>query len=188
MSVGTYDVRGMVEELTRNVAAEPDMGRKVQHTEAVLSRFLSAPLCIDGLTSHPDRYARHLLYRDPQDRFSVVAMVWGPGQSTSIHDHDGTWCVEGVFQGQLEITQFEMSGNPQQSCQMREGRVVHAGRGAVGNLIPPSEYHRIHNASSQTAISIHVYGREMMQCRRYVAAGNGSYRAEIVPLRYDSER
>ena len=30
--------------------------------------------------------------------FEVLALVWKDGQSTPLHDHDGTWGVEGVFQ------------------------------------------------------------------------------------------
>jgi predicted metal-dependent enzyme (double-stranded beta helix superfamily) len=29
-----------------------------------------------------------------QHGFSVIAMTWGPGQGTPIHDHAGMWCVE----------------------------------------------------------------------------------------------
>ncbi len=34
---------------------------------------------------------------DPLKRFEVLALVWKDGQSTPLHDHDGTWGVEGVF-------------------------------------------------------------------------------------------
>src|SRR5262245_54794772 len=43
-----------------------------------------------------DHYARHLLYRDPGDRYEVIVMAWAPGQKTPVHDHSGIWCVEGV--------------------------------------------------------------------------------------------
>ena len=36
-----------------------------------------------------ERYARRLVYRDPGGRFTVLAMAWGPGQGTPLHDHDG---------------------------------------------------------------------------------------------------
>ncbi|HEX7987503.1 MAG TPA: cysteine dioxygenase, partial [Duganella sp.] len=35
----------------------------------------------------PQYYRQYLLYRDPAARFSVVSFVWGPGQSTPIHNH-----------------------------------------------------------------------------------------------------
>ena len=68
-----------------------------------------------------------LLHRDLADRFAVVAMVWGPDQRTPIHDHDGVWCVEGVFKGELEITQFEMSRFDGTHCTMTPQGCIHAG-------------------------------------------------------------
>ncbi len=45
---------------------------------------------------HPDRYCQYLLHCDPLERFSVVSFVWGPGQSTPIHDHM-VWGIVGVI-------------------------------------------------------------------------------------------
>jgi predicted metal-dependent enzyme (double-stranded beta helix superfamily) len=53
----------------------------------------------------PDTYGRHLLYRSDDLQYVVVAMAWGAGQGTPIHDHAGVWCVEGVWCGELEVTQ-----------------------------------------------------------------------------------
>ena len=50
-------------------------------------------------TSLPDTYARRLLHRDPDGRYTVVVMTWGPGQKTALHDHAGIWCVECVVDG-----------------------------------------------------------------------------------------
>ena len=36
-------------------------------------------------------------------------MVWQPGQQTPIHDHGGVWCVEGVYQGHMHITQYDVT-------------------------------------------------------------------------------
>ena len=48
--------------------------------------------------AHPERYQQFLLYADPDDRFSVVSFVWGPGQSTPIHDHT-VWGLIGMLRG-----------------------------------------------------------------------------------------
>ena len=49
-------------------------------------------------TGDPARYLSHLLHAEPDGSFSIVAMVWLPGQVTPVHDHV-TWCVFGVLQG-----------------------------------------------------------------------------------------
>ena len=43
----------------------------------------------------PDGYRSHVLHTEPGGTFSIVALVWRPGQVTPIHDHV-TWCVFGV--------------------------------------------------------------------------------------------
>ena len=48
-----------------------------------------------------DHYARRELYRSDEHGFSVIAMTWGPGQGTPIHDHAGMWCVECVVDGTM---------------------------------------------------------------------------------------
>src|SRR5688500_9680437 len=58
--------------------------------------------------TRPDSYARRLLYQDPADRFTAVVMTWGPGQGTPVHDHGGLWCVEGVIEGEMAVTQYDV--------------------------------------------------------------------------------
>src|SRR4051794_28014431 len=45
-----------------------------------------------------ERYQSHTLHVEADGSFSIVALVWRPGQLTRIHDHV-TWCVVGVIQG-----------------------------------------------------------------------------------------
>jgi len=78
----------------------------------IRGRDIELPDCIFEPVG--DHYARRELYRSEDHGYSVIAMTWGPGQGTPIHDHSGMWCVEGIFQGALEITQYELaesSGN-----------------------------------------------------------------------------
>ena len=42
--------------------------------------------------------SQYLLYCDPEERFSVVSFVWGPGQSTPTHD-PSVWGLIGVLRG-----------------------------------------------------------------------------------------
>ena len=57
----------------------------------------------------PDSYARRLLHRDPLGRYTAIVMTWGPGQGTPVHDHGGLWCVEGVVEGQIAVTQYDVT-------------------------------------------------------------------------------
>jgi len=116
-----------------------------------------------------DHYARRELYRSPRHGYSVVAMTWGPGQGTPVHDHSGLWCVEGVWDGQLEITQYELLERDGERFRFRAAGGMQAGPGSAGSLIPPHEYHTIRNASpDRIAISLHIYKAPMECCSMFL--------------------
>lgn len=152
-------------------------------TEA-LRHALSRLIGDDGLALPPallepvaDHYARRALYTSPEHGYSVVAMTWGPGQGTLIHDHSGMWCVEGVCCGRLEITQYELAAQEHDRYRFVPVGAIEAGTGSAGSLIPPHEYHTIRNASERdVAVSLHVYQRDMVRCGVFVGdaqAGEG---------------
>lgn len=115
-----------------------------------------------------DHYARREIYRSPLHGYSVVAMTWGPGQGTPVHDHSGLWCVEGVWEGELEITQYELLDRDGDRFRFRPTGGMQAGTGSAGSLIPPHEYHTIRNASpDRVAISLHIYKAEMQCCSTF---------------------
>src|SRR5262245_57902858 len=69
----------------------------------VAERLREHPLSPDVLTEEqrlgsPDDYRSHTLHVEPDGSFSIIALVWRPGQATRIHDHV-TWCAFGVIQG-----------------------------------------------------------------------------------------
>ena len=112
-----------------------------------------------------EHYARRELYRSEEHGYCVVAMTWGPGQGTPIHDHDGMWCVEGVWNGALEIVQYELLEHDAQHYRFQQVGSIQAGTGSAGSLIPPHEYHSIRNPSDNTVtVSLHIYSGPMTQC------------------------
>ncbi|KFN49811.1 cysteine dioxygenase family protein [Arenimonas composti] len=125
-----------------------------------------------------DHYARRELYRCEKNGYSVVAMTWGPGQGTPIHDHAGCWCVEGVWRGELEITQYELRERDGDRFRFETVATERAGVGSAGCLIPPHEYHAIRNPSdTEIAISLHIYRAPLLTCAHFQADGQpGWYR------------
>ena len=112
-----------------------------------------------------EHYARRELYRSEEHGYCVVAMTWGPGQGTPIHDHDGMWCVEGVWNGALEIVQYELLEHDAQHYRFQPVGSIQAGAGSAGSLIPPHEYHSIRNPSDNAVtVSLHIYSGPMTQC------------------------
>ena len=137
------------------------------------SSSAGAPRRLD--TPHPDHYARRELYRSPEHGYTLVAMTWGPGQGTPLHDHNGQWCVEGVKQGTLTITQYDRTDQPDRIL-FNEAGSIEAGPGTAGNLIPPHEYHTIQNKTADVAVSLHIYEGEMTHCSAFMPDWHGGYR------------
>ena len=110
----------------------------------------------------PDDYRAYELHVEPDGSFSIVALVWRPGQVTRIHDHV-TWCVLGVIQGVEHEELFDAELN---LIGESDNHVGH-----VSGFAPPGDIHRVHNTSEKTAISIHVYGTDVTRvgssARRY---------------------
>jgi predicted metal-dependent enzyme (double-stranded beta helix superfamily) len=133
----------------------------------IRDREVQLPSCVhDPIEDH---YARREIYRSPGLGYSVVAMTWGPGQGTPVHDHCGLWCVEGVWDGELEITQYELLERDGERFRFRAAGGMHAGPGSAGSLIPPHEYHTIRNASRESvAVSLHIYKAPMEACSMFV--------------------
>src|SRR5262245_49719909 len=51
-------------------------------------------------------YARHTIAADPAGRFTLLSIVWGPGQFSPAHAHD-TWCAYAVVENTLTETLYE---------------------------------------------------------------------------------
>lgn len=133
----------------------------------IRDREVQLPACVHEPIE--DHYARREIYRSPTHGYSVVAMTWGPGQGTPVHDHSGLWCVEGVWDGELEIVQYELLEQDGERVRFRAAGGMHAGPGSAGSLIPPHEYHTIRNTDADAiAISLHIYKGPMECCSKFV--------------------
>ena len=99
-----------------------------------------------------EHYARHLVYADPDDRFSILAIVWDRGQMSPIHAHH-CWCAVGVYQGMLTETWYREDAT---GALMETGSARHPA--GASTFDPGTGIHRLGNVSGVLAVSIHVYG------------------------------
>lgn len=125
---------------------------------AALRPFLSVPglLHEHQRIGDPAGYRQHVLHVDPGGSFSIVALVWLPGQETPIHDHVA-WCVSGVYQGMEGEWRFDLREN----AYLVPGEHFTNGPGEVCGFAPPGDIHLVRNVCDTTAISIHVYGADI---------------------------
>jgi predicted metal-dependent enzyme (double-stranded beta helix superfamily) len=101
-----------------------------------------------------ENYARHVLHGDPAGRFSILAIVWSPGQMSPVHAHH-TWCAVAVYRGTLIETFFRNGETDAMPMPIRS--VTRAAR-TLSFDRPLAAIHRIANEGAEIAISIHVYG------------------------------
>ncbi len=116
-----------------------------------------------------DTYARRLIHRDPGDRFIIVAMTWGPGQGTPIHDH-GTWGVVGMLRNRIEAWVYKdrLRTRDEGPAEIKEAGRVEAEEGTLLPIVypPEEEIHRLQNRWDQLSVGIHIYGKDITRCRR----------------------
>lgn len=153
--------------------------------ELIRGGELAMPECVcKPVEGH---YARRLLYRSEEHGYSMVAMTWGPGQGTPLHDHAGLWCVEAVCEGTIRVEQYEVAERDGERVRFNREDHIRASVGTAGCLIPPHEYHTIRNASdSDCAVTLHIYAGEMECCNVFEPEGDGWYRKVRKHLAYDA--
>src|SRR2546428_9065534 len=125
--------------------------------------------------TRPEGYARRLLHRSDALGYTAVVMTWAPGQQTPLHDHAGIWCVEGVVEGRMDVTQYDLVEESADLFRFEAKGCVHAAVGSAGCLIPPFEYHILANALDRPSITLHVYGGEMTSCHVFEPLADGRY-------------
>jgi predicted metal-dependent enzyme (double-stranded beta helix superfamily) len=161
---GRSDLAELVAAVRDAVGVRVDWARTAELVAVALRRHLPGPevLTPEQRRGNPDRFRSHPLHIDPDGSFSIIALVWRPGQVTRIHDHL-TWCVFGVVQGVEHEELFDEHLNRIGESSNQEGD--------VSGFAPPGDIHRVRNIGATNAISIHVYGTDVARVgssvRRY---------------------
>jgi len=163
------DLHPLVAAVRAAVGKRADWPETARLVAAELERHLPSPevLTEQERAGNPTRYVSHVLHTEPDGAFSILALVWQPGQTTPIHDHL-TWCVFGVIQGTEYEELFVL--DEANECLLEAASNVNE-TGDVSGFAPPGDIHRVRNMGEHTAISIHVYGTDVTRVgssvRRY---------------------
>jgi len=140
----------------------------------------------------PDHYQQYLLHCDSRERFSVVSFVWGPGQSTPVHDHR-VWGMVGVLRGSERVEGYRRTA---------EGKLLRGGSrtlqaGDVDTFGPSAgDIHQVANGQADApSISIHVYGANIGAVERATYAADGrekpfisGYANSVIPNLWDRSK
>jgi predicted metal-dependent enzyme (double-stranded beta helix superfamily) len=174
-------LRDFVQSFTNLVdTVGADEVRVLKEGEALLARLVGRDDWLPAQFAQPsaESYRQNLLYCDPRERFSLVSFVWGPGQSTPVHDHT-VWGMIGMLRGAETCEEFECErlGSP-----LRAGERHVLKPGEIDKVSPRiGDIHRVANAlAERPSISIHIYGANIGAVNRHVFDGiEGKYRAFV---------
>ncbi|UCJ18900.1 cysteine dioxygenase [Pseudomonas sp. MM211] len=163
-------VAGLSDLLNR----EPDEGTLIERGGELLQQLVSHDDWLPRELAQPstERYQQYLLHLDPARRFSVVSFVWGPGQSTPVHDHR-VWGLIGMLRGAEDSQGFSRQADGSLHA---DGDVVRLKPGQVEAVSPRiGDIHQVSNAfDDRVSISIHVYGADIGAVHRAVYREDGS--------------
>lgn len=187
-------LRGFVTAFADLLAATRDEGAILQSGAALLTRLIAKDDWLPEAFArpNPDRYQQYLLHCDSRERFSVVSFVWGPGQSTPIHDHS-VWGLVGVLRGVEKVERFR---------RLPTGGLINEGEdylreGEIDAVSPRiGDIHRVTNARPDApSISIHVYGANIGAVERATYALDGTpksfisgYANSVIPNLWDRSK
>jgi len=167
-------LRAFISALAELIDSHPREDDLLHRGGELLSQLVSHDdwLPEDFALPDPERYQQYLLHADSRQRFSIVSFVWGPGQSTPIHDHR-VWGLIGMLRGAEFSQGFQRHADGSLKA---EGGQVHLRPGQVEVVSPEvGDIHQVSNAfDDQVSISIHVYGANIGAVRRAVYQPDGS--------------
>jgi predicted metal-dependent enzyme (double-stranded beta helix superfamily) len=149
----------LVDALDLAIRPQRPTWRTVDAVVDALAPFLGRP---DLLTpaqqvGDPAGYRAHVLHVPGDGAWSLMGMVWLPGQTTPVHDHV-SWCVVGVQEGEELESRYRLVDD-----HLIEDVEVTSRQGSVAGLLPPGDIHRVTNSGTGTTISLHVYGVDVRQ-------------------------
>ena len=161
---------GAMRNLLANIASALGPAGDEQTALARIPAILDEALrCKDLLTPEQrtgsvDSYTRHLIHADPKGRFSVLSIVWMPGQVSPIHGHNA-WGVVGVQSGRVENASYQVRcqapGEQAGYCCVPTGSRCAGAGFVVATPAGDDGAHRLGNPFAETACTIHVYGMDL---------------------------
>ncbi len=160
-------LRDFIIAMTRLVSINTSEAELLASTQPLLAALIARDDWLPNACAepHPDHYCQYLLHCDPQERYSVVSFVWGPGQQTPLHDHT-VWGLIGVLRGAELATHYLRNDN---GTYTPAGPAATLHPGAI-DIVSPSrgDLHVVANARTDgPTISIHVYGANIGAVHRH---------------------
>lgn len=145
---------------------------------APLITNLAGRLPSEFLRVSPEGQRRIELHHDPVLGYQILALVWGPGQGTALHDHAGSWGIEAVWCGNLLVAEYVIEERSDDAVKLRPSKAEHVGPGQIVTVTPAQNIHMCRNTSTrEVTVSLHIYGTALDEVTEYAPLGDGWHQA-----------
>ncbi|AIY41769.1 Cysteine dioxygenase [Collimonas arenae] len=172
-------LRIFIRSLAALLDERPPEARLLHEGGALLQQLIAVDDWLPDVytQAQPERYQQYLLHADSAERFSIVSFVWGPGQTTPIHDHT-VWGLIGMLRGAEYSQAYKSSADGRLRP---DGEPVKLLPGTVEAVSPTvGDIHQVRNAfADNVSVSIHVYGANIGAVKRSVYGEDGSRKSFI---------
>ena len=168
MTTTTYSLDEFVSDMESLLKDQPDQQNIFDRGSSHLSRLIGSPDSIPAEFRVPvgkgprANHGSYLLYQS-ESGLQITAVVWGPGDHASPHDHR-TWGMIGVMDNALTETRFRRvdDRSKEDFAQLEQDRSALVKPGEVSLLIPEvDEIHQMDNFTDRPTVEIHVYGKDL---------------------------
>ncbi len=169
-----YPLEDFVQDMEDLLASEPTDEKIFDRGSACLSRLIANPDAIPERFRLPvgsgnrSNHGSWLLHHSPDSGLLVTAVVWGPGDHASPHDHR-TWGMIGVMDNALTETRFRRVDDRERDdwARLEQDRSAVVKPGEISLLIPEvDEIHQMDNFTDRPTVEIHVYGQDLRGLER----------------------
>jgi len=173
MTTIKYSLEDMVHDLEALLEGQPDQQEIFDIGSSYLQKLVRNPEAIPAQyrvpvgTGRRPNHGSYLLHSGDSG-LSITAVVWGPGDHASPHDHR-TWGMIGVMDNTLTETRFRRVDDRSKEgfAQLEQDRCSLVKPGEVSLLIPEvDEIHQMDNFTDRPTVEVHVYGKDLRGLHR----------------------
>ena len=140
----------------------PSEDECIAQAEALMSQLVAVDDWLPDEFAQPGdaAFKQYMLYADSEKVFTVLGVVWAPGQYAGPHDHR-IWGVVGQLRGE-EFSQEYHEPELGQKTKVRETVVLK--RGHTCSVAPHrGDIHDVENRTNGISISIHAYAGDLAE-------------------------
>jgi len=167
--VDTPEIRGLIDETHRLMAAVESDAERVKALEPAFSRLLASDGWLPDAFASPDETSgmgggigQYALYRAEDGSLALFSLVVPAGATTPVHDHQA-WGLIGLYRGRQGETVYKRldDGADPDRADLEVVVDQEVETGEFFALLPPDgDIHKVTTISAEPSVSIHLLAND----------------------------